>query len=174
METSFLEFKFVHRSQLHFFCLQITKPFFAAITDEKVQQKLLCMLFDLLVNCKNSHCSQTVSSVFKGVSCKLVICLLIFILFQVMPCLSLLPFVIPLGSQIFPLDRIIEKQVIEKCKVKVVSPHHYFHGMKYLVLNGNVFVSLGVTYLLGKNRKEQCLDAQQGHGSLFYLIQAAS
>uniref|UniRef100_A0A3Q1MF36 HEAT repeat-containing protein 1 n=1 Tax=Bos taurus TaxID=9913 RepID=A0A3Q1MF36_BOVIN len=47
---------------------KITKPFFAAITDEKVQQKLLCVLFDLLVNCKNSHCSQTVSSVFKGIS----------------------------------------------------------------------------------------------------------
>uniref|UniRef100_A0A452FRY1 HEAT repeat-containing protein 1 n=1 Tax=Capra hircus TaxID=9925 RepID=A0A452FRY1_CAPHI len=47
---------------------EITKPFFAAITDEKIQQKLLCMLFDLLVNCKNSHCSQTVSSVFKGIS----------------------------------------------------------------------------------------------------------
>ncbi|OWK08012.1 HEATR1 [Cervus elaphus hippelaphus] len=47
---------------------KITRPFFAAITDEKVQQKLLCVLFDLLVNCKNSHCSQTVSSVFKGIS----------------------------------------------------------------------------------------------------------
>ncbi|KAI2521959.1 HEAT repeat containing 1 [Homo sapiens] len=47
---------------------EITKPFFAAISDEKVQQKLLRMLFDLLVNCKNSHCAQTVSSVFKGIS----------------------------------------------------------------------------------------------------------
>lgn len=47
---------------------KITKPFFAAISDEKVQQKLLCMLFDLLVNCKNSCCAQTVSSVFKGIS----------------------------------------------------------------------------------------------------------
>uniref|UniRef100_G1L2M3 HEAT repeat-containing protein 1 n=1 Tax=Ailuropoda melanoleuca TaxID=9646 RepID=G1L2M3_AILME len=47
---------------------EITKPFFAAVSDEKVQQKLLCMLFDLLVNCKNSHCAQTVSSVFKGIS----------------------------------------------------------------------------------------------------------
>ncbi|XP_008571640.1 PREDICTED: HEAT repeat-containing protein 1 [Galeopterus variegatus] len=47
---------------------KITKPFFAAIADEKVQQKLLQMLFDLLVNCKNSHCAQTVSSVFKGIS----------------------------------------------------------------------------------------------------------
>ncbi|XP_011791130.1 PREDICTED: HEAT repeat-containing protein 1 [Colobus angolensis palliatus] len=46
---------------------KITKPFFAAISDEKVQQKLLRMLFDLLVNCKNSHCAQTVSSVFKGI-----------------------------------------------------------------------------------------------------------
>uniref|UniRef100_A0A673TNR9 HEAT repeat-containing protein 1 n=1 Tax=Suricata suricatta TaxID=37032 RepID=A0A673TNR9_SURSU len=47
---------------------EITKPFFAAIADEKVQQKLLHMLFDLLVNCKNSHCVQTVNSVFKGIS----------------------------------------------------------------------------------------------------------
>ncbi|XP_033697895.1 HEAT repeat-containing protein 1 isoform X3 [Tursiops truncatus] len=47
---------------------KITKPFFAAISDERVQQKLLCTLFDLLVNCKNSHCAQTVSSVFKGIS----------------------------------------------------------------------------------------------------------
>ncbi|TKC41430.1 hypothetical protein EI555_014512 [Monodon monoceros] len=47
---------------------KITKPFFAAISDEKVQQKLLCTLFDLLVNCKNSHCAQTVSSAFKGIS----------------------------------------------------------------------------------------------------------
>ncbi|XP_041604784.1 HEAT repeat-containing protein 1 isoform X3 [Vulpes lagopus] len=47
---------------------KITKPFFAAISDEKVQQKLLRMLFDLLVNCKNSHCAQTISSVFKGIS----------------------------------------------------------------------------------------------------------
>uniref|UniRef100_A0A8C0R8Q6 HEAT repeat-containing protein 1 n=1 Tax=Canis lupus dingo TaxID=286419 RepID=A0A8C0R8Q6_CANLU len=47
---------------------EITKPFFAAISDEKVQQKLLRMLFDLLVNCKNSHCAQTISSVFKGIS----------------------------------------------------------------------------------------------------------
>lgn len=47
---------------------KITKPFFAALLDGKVQQKLLCMLFDLLVNCKNSHCVQTVGSVFKGIS----------------------------------------------------------------------------------------------------------
>ncbi|XP_004640899.1 HEAT repeat-containing protein 1 isoform X1 [Octodon degus] len=47
---------------------KITKPFFAAIADEKVQQRILCMLFDLLVNCKNSYCSQTVGSVFKGIS----------------------------------------------------------------------------------------------------------
>lgn len=47
---------------------KITKPFFAAISDEKVQQRILCMLFDLLVNCKNSHCTQTVGSVFKGIS----------------------------------------------------------------------------------------------------------
>ncbi|XP_036611135.1 HEAT repeat-containing protein 1 isoform X1 [Trichosurus vulpecula] len=47
---------------------KITKPFFAAISDEKVQQKLLGMLFDLLLNCKNTLCAQTVSSVFKTIS----------------------------------------------------------------------------------------------------------
>ncbi|XP_066239766.1 HEAT repeat-containing protein 1 isoform X1 [Saccopteryx leptura] len=47
---------------------KITKRYFAAISDEKVEQKLLRVLFDLLVNCRNSHCAQTVSSVFKGIS----------------------------------------------------------------------------------------------------------
>ncbi|XP_074079057.1 HEAT repeat-containing protein 1 isoform X2 [Macrotis lagotis] len=47
---------------------KITKPFFAAISDEKVQQKLLGILFDLLLNCKNTLCAQTVSSVFKTIS----------------------------------------------------------------------------------------------------------
>ncbi|CAK6442246.1 unnamed protein product [Pipistrellus nathusii] len=47
---------------------KITKPFFAAVSDERVQQKLLCTLFDLLVNCKNAQCAQTVGSVFKGIS----------------------------------------------------------------------------------------------------------
>ncbi|XP_044532879.1 HEAT repeat-containing protein 1 [Gracilinanus agilis] len=47
---------------------KITKPFFAAISNEKVQQKLLGMLFDLLLNCKNPLCAQTVSSVFKAIS----------------------------------------------------------------------------------------------------------
>ncbi|XP_075780923.1 HEAT repeat-containing protein 1 [Pelodiscus sinensis] len=47
---------------------QITKPFFAALPDGKVQQKLLTILFDLLLNCKNPLCAQTISSVFKGIS----------------------------------------------------------------------------------------------------------
>ncbi|KAJ7342282.1 hypothetical protein JRQ81_010011 [Phrynocephalus forsythii] len=47
---------------------QITKPFFAALPDGKVQQKILGVLFDLLLNCKNPHCAQTISSVFKGIS----------------------------------------------------------------------------------------------------------
>ncbi|XP_029449670.1 HEAT repeat-containing protein 1 [Rhinatrema bivittatum] len=47
---------------------QITKQFFAAVTDGRVQQKLLGVLFDLLLNCKNPLCAQTVSSVFKGIS----------------------------------------------------------------------------------------------------------
>ncbi|OXB59197.1 hypothetical protein ASZ78_007402 [Callipepla squamata] len=47
---------------------QITKPFFAALSDGRVQQKLLKVLFDLLLNCKNPLCAQTISSVFKGIS----------------------------------------------------------------------------------------------------------
>ncbi|NWT08500.1 HEAT1 protein, partial [Vireo altiloquus] len=46
---------------------QITKPFFATVSDGMVQQKLLNVLFDLLLNCKNPLCAQTISSVFKGV-----------------------------------------------------------------------------------------------------------
>ncbi|XP_062980420.1 HEAT repeat-containing protein 1 isoform X2 [Elgaria multicarinata webbii] len=47
---------------------QITKPFFAALSDGKVQQKILGVLFDLLLNCKNPNCAQTINSVFKGIS----------------------------------------------------------------------------------------------------------
>ncbi|XP_054251162.1 HEAT repeat-containing protein 1 [Indicator indicator] len=47
---------------------QITKPFFAAVSDGMVQQNLLKVLFDLLLNCKNPLCAQTISSVFKGIS----------------------------------------------------------------------------------------------------------
>uniref|UniRef100_A0A8C3PX82 HEAT repeat-containing protein 1 n=1 Tax=Chrysolophus pictus TaxID=9089 RepID=A0A8C3PX82_CHRPC len=47
---------------------EITKPFFAALSDGTVQQKLLKVLFDLLLNCKNPLCAQTISSVFKGIS----------------------------------------------------------------------------------------------------------
>ncbi|KAG8123551.1 hypothetical protein E2320_019037 [Naja naja] len=47
---------------------QITKSFFAALPEGKVQQRILGVLFDLLLNCKNLHCAQTISSVFKGIS----------------------------------------------------------------------------------------------------------
>ncbi|XP_053156079.1 HEAT repeat-containing protein 1 [Hemicordylus capensis] len=47
---------------------QITKPLFAAVPDGKVQQKILGVLFDLLLNCKNPLCAQTISNVFKGIS----------------------------------------------------------------------------------------------------------
>ncbi|XP_032864479.2 HEAT repeat-containing protein 1 [Tyto alba] len=47
---------------------QITKPFFAAVSDGMVQQQLLKVLFDLLLNCKNPLCAQTISSVFKGIT----------------------------------------------------------------------------------------------------------
>ncbi|XP_038616880.1 HEAT repeat-containing protein 1 [Tachyglossus aculeatus] len=47
---------------------QVTKPFFAAVADERIQQKLLGLLFDLLLNCKSPVCAQTIGNVFKGIS----------------------------------------------------------------------------------------------------------
>uniref|UniRef100_A0A7N6BI18 HEAT repeat-containing protein 1 n=1 Tax=Anabas testudineus TaxID=64144 RepID=A0A7N6BI18_ANATE len=46
---------------------QITKPFFSALGDEKVQQKLLSVMFDLLVESRSPLVANTVSSVFKGI-----------------------------------------------------------------------------------------------------------
>lgn len=53
---------------------QITKPFFTAIGDEKIQQKILSILFDLLVGNKSPACAQSINSVFKtiAVDCELV------------------------------------------------------------------------------------------------------
>ncbi|KAM9336216.1 HEAT repeat-containing protein 1 [Symphorus nematophorus] len=47
---------------------QITKPFFAAVGDEKVQQKLLSVMFDLLVESRSPLVANTISSVFKGIA----------------------------------------------------------------------------------------------------------
>uniref|UniRef100_A0A1A7WTQ1 HEAT repeat-containing protein 1 n=2 Tax=Iconisemion striatum TaxID=60296 RepID=A0A1A7WTQ1_9TELE len=47
---------------------QITKPFFSALTDEKVQQKLLSVMFDLLVESRSPVVANTVSSVFKAIA----------------------------------------------------------------------------------------------------------
>ncbi|XP_016409958.1 HEAT repeat-containing protein 1 isoform X2 [Sinocyclocheilus rhinocerous] len=47
---------------------QITKPFFTALGDEKIQQKILSVLFDLLVGNKNPACAQTINSVFKVIA----------------------------------------------------------------------------------------------------------
>lgn len=47
---------------------QITKPFFSAIADEKVQQKLLSVMFDLLVESRSPLVANTISSVFKRIS----------------------------------------------------------------------------------------------------------
>lgn len=47
---------------------QITKPFFAALGDDKIQQRILAVLFDLLVGNKNPVCAQTINSVFKTIS----------------------------------------------------------------------------------------------------------
>uniref|UniRef100_A0A667YWY1 HEAT repeat-containing protein 1 n=1 Tax=Myripristis murdjan TaxID=586833 RepID=A0A667YWY1_9TELE len=47
---------------------QITKPFFSALPDEKVQQRLLAVMFDLLVESRNPLVANTVSSVFKAIA----------------------------------------------------------------------------------------------------------
>uniref|UniRef100_A0A8C1WDZ0 HEAT repeat-containing protein 1 n=1 Tax=Cyprinus carpio TaxID=7962 RepID=A0A8C1WDZ0_CYPCA len=47
---------------------QITKPFFNALGDEKIQQKILSVLFDLLVGNKNPACAQAINSVFKAIA----------------------------------------------------------------------------------------------------------
>ncbi|XP_056222571.1 HEAT repeat-containing protein 1 [Seriola aureovittata] len=47
---------------------QITKPFFSAVGDEKVQQKLLSLMFDLLVESRSPLVANTISSVFKGIA----------------------------------------------------------------------------------------------------------
>lgn len=47
---------------------QINKAFFAAINDESVQQKLLGVMFDLLVDNKNTASSQAITSAFKSLS----------------------------------------------------------------------------------------------------------
>uniref|UniRef100_A0A673KEU6 HEAT repeat-containing protein 1 n=1 Tax=Sinocyclocheilus rhinocerous TaxID=307959 RepID=A0A673KEU6_9TELE len=47
---------------------QITKPFFTALGDEKIQQKILSVLFDLLVGNKNPACAQAINSVFKVIA----------------------------------------------------------------------------------------------------------
>uniref|UniRef100_A0A673MT98 HEAT repeat-containing protein 1 n=1 Tax=Sinocyclocheilus rhinocerous TaxID=307959 RepID=A0A673MT98_9TELE len=47
---------------------EITKPFFTALGDEKIQQKILSVLFDLLVGNKNPACAQTINSVFKVIA----------------------------------------------------------------------------------------------------------
>ncbi|XP_071318828.1 HEAT repeat-containing protein 1 isoform X2 [Trachinotus anak] len=47
---------------------QITKPFFSALGDEKVQQKLLSVMFDLLVESRSPLVANTISSIFKGIT----------------------------------------------------------------------------------------------------------
>lgn len=47
---------------------QITKSFFSALGDETVQQKLLSVMFDLLVECGTPAVASTIRSVFKGIT----------------------------------------------------------------------------------------------------------
>ncbi|XP_041829297.1 HEAT repeat-containing protein 1 [Melanotaenia boesemani] len=47
---------------------QITKSFFSALGDEKVQQKLLSVMFDLLVESRSPTVASSISSVFKSIS----------------------------------------------------------------------------------------------------------
>ncbi|XP_016100231.1 HEAT repeat-containing protein 1-like [Sinocyclocheilus grahami] len=47
---------------------QITKPFFTALGDEKIQQKIISVLFDLLVGNKSPACAQAINGVFKAIA----------------------------------------------------------------------------------------------------------
>lgn len=47
---------------------QITKGFFAALPSGTIQQKLVGVLFDLLVNTKNVQCAQSINGVIKAIS----------------------------------------------------------------------------------------------------------
>uniref|UniRef100_A0AAQ5ZYX5 HEAT repeat-containing protein 1 n=1 Tax=Amphiprion ocellaris TaxID=80972 RepID=A0AAQ5ZYX5_AMPOC len=47
---------------------QISKSFFSALGDEKVQQKILSVLFDLLVESRSPAVADAISSSFKGIS----------------------------------------------------------------------------------------------------------
>ncbi|XP_072230242.1 HEAT repeat-containing protein 1 [Leuresthes tenuis] len=47
---------------------QITKSFFSALGDEKVQQKLLSVLFDLLVESRSPPVANAISSAFKAIA----------------------------------------------------------------------------------------------------------
>uniref|UniRef100_A0A7N8XLE0 HEAT repeat-containing protein 1 n=1 Tax=Mastacembelus armatus TaxID=205130 RepID=A0A7N8XLE0_9TELE len=47
---------------------QITKPFFSALGDDAVQQKLLSVMFDLLVEAQSPLMANTISSVFKVIA----------------------------------------------------------------------------------------------------------
>ncbi|XP_007565302.1 HEAT repeat-containing protein 1 [Poecilia formosa] len=47
---------------------QITKPFFSALGDEKAQQKLLSVMFDLLAEGRSTLVANTVGSVFKAIA----------------------------------------------------------------------------------------------------------
>lgn len=47
---------------------QVTKPFFSALPDRNVQQKLLSVMFDLLVESRCTLVASTISSVFKRIS----------------------------------------------------------------------------------------------------------
>ncbi|XP_075934426.1 HEAT repeat-containing protein 1 isoform X1 [Anarhichas minor] len=47
---------------------QITRPFFSALGDEAVQQKLLSVMLDVLVESRSPLVANTISSVFKGLT----------------------------------------------------------------------------------------------------------
>ncbi|XP_028989805.1 HEAT repeat-containing protein 1 [Betta splendens] len=47
---------------------QITKLFFSAVGDEKVQQKLLSVMFDLLLESRSPQVANSISSVFKAIT----------------------------------------------------------------------------------------------------------
>lgn len=47
--------------------VQMTKSFFSALGDERVQQKLLSVMFDLLTDNRSPVVANSVGSVFKAV-----------------------------------------------------------------------------------------------------------
>lgn len=53
--------------RVHIASVQMTKSFFSALGDERVQQKLLSVMFDLLTDNRSPLVADSVGGVFKAV-----------------------------------------------------------------------------------------------------------